>query len=53
MPFLSQKQRAWMHKNLPKIAKRWEKETPPGELPIRVSKNKPTKMRLRKQRKRK
>ena len=26
MPFKSQAQRAWMHKNKPEIAKRWEKD---------------------------
>ena len=26
MPFKSEAQRAYMHKNLPKIASRWEKE---------------------------
>ena len=27
MPFKSKKQRAWMHKNKPAMAKRWEKES--------------------------
>jgi|TARA_R100001443_G_C3348518_1_gene176271 hypothetical protein len=28
MPFVSKAQRAWMYANNPKMAKRWEKETP-------------------------
>ena len=37
MPFKSQKQRAWMYKNKPKMAKKWEKETPKGgKLPTKV-----------------
>ena len=37
MPFKSEAQRRWMHKNLPKIAKRWEKEYPSKErLPTKV-----------------
>lgn len=36
MPFKSQKQRAWMHTNKPKMAKRWEKEIPKGKLPMKV-----------------
>lgn len=38
MPFKSQKQRAWMHANKPKMAKKWEKETPKGKLPKKVKK---------------
>ena len=30
MPFKSEKQRRYMHANLPKIAKRWEKEYKDG-----------------------
>ena len=39
MPFKSKKQRAWMHKNKPEIAKRWEKEYPLGKtkLPGRLT----------------
>ena len=40
MPFKSKKQRAWMHANKPKMAKKWEKETPKGaKLPKKVKKN--------------
>ncbi len=38
MPFKSAKQRAWMYKNKPEMAKKWEKETPKGKkLPKKVS----------------
>ena len=30
MPFKSKKQKAWMHANKPKMAKRWEKEYQKG-----------------------
>lgn len=33
MPFKSKAQRRFMHAKHPAIAKRWEKETPPGKLP--------------------
>ena len=36
MPFRSQAQRAYMHKNLPEIAEKWEKETISGTLPKRI-----------------
>jgi len=36
MPFKSQAQRAYMYKNLPEIAERWEKETTSGTLPKRI-----------------
>ena len=37
MPFKSKKQRAWMHKNKPKMAKKWEKKTSKGaKLPRKV-----------------
>ena len=36
MPFRSQAQRAYMYKNLPEIAERWEKETTSGTLPKRI-----------------
>jgi hypothetical protein len=26
MPYKSKKQRAWMHKNKPKLAKKWDKK---------------------------
>ena len=50
MPFKSQKQRAWMYQNLPKVAQQWEKETK-GPLPNRAPKK--TKMRLKRNPKRK
>lgn len=37
MPFKSKAQRKWMHANHPEMAKRWEKETPKGKLPQKVS----------------
>ena len=39
VPFKSEKQRKYMHANLPKIAKRWEKEYKKGGrvLPTRVA----------------
>jgi hypothetical protein len=41
MPFVSEKQRAFMYSQHPDIAKRWEKETPKGKkLPKRKSKTK-------------
>lgn len=37
MPFVSQAQRRWMHKNKPAMADRWEQETPKGKkLPKKV-----------------
>jgi len=42
MPFLSQAQRAFMYKNHPEIAKRWEKETPKKKLPKHIIKKKKT-----------
>lgn len=39
MPMKSQAQRAWMWKNKPVMAKRWEAETPKGKkLPKRAKK---------------
>tara|TARA_R100000664_G_C2743845_1_gene131968 strand:+ start:921 stop:1052 length:132 start_codon:yes stop_codon:yes gene_type:complete len=41
MPFVSKAQRAWMYKNKPEMAKRWEKETPKHvlkRLPKRLTK---------------
>ena len=38
MPFKSEAQRRMMHAEHPEIAKRWEKETPPGKLPEKVKK---------------
>ena len=50
MPFKSKKQRAWMHKNKPAMAKKWERETPKGaKLPRKVkSKAKKKKPKRRK-----
>ena len=36
MPYKSKAQRAWMHKNLPEVAKRWDKAYPTASLPTRV-----------------
>jgi|TARA_R110000751_G_scaffold100510_3_gene194423 hypothetical protein len=36
MPFRSQAQKEYMHKNLPEIAARWEKETISDNLPKRL-----------------
>jgi len=37
MPFKSQSQKGWMYSNLPKLAKKWRKETPKGmSLPQKV-----------------
>lgn len=33
MPFVSDNQRKWMYANEPAMARRFEKETPPGKLP--------------------
>ncbi len=42
MPYKSQAQRAYMHANHPKIAKRWDKEFPnQGKLPEHTKKKKP------------
>jgi len=38
-PFSSQAQRAYMHIHHPKIAARWEKETPKGKLPKHIRKS--------------
>jgi len=49
MPFKSKAQRAWMYKNLPLIAEKWEKETSKYTiLPKKVAKNKskPKKKRI-------
>tara|TARA_R110000796_G_scaffold13072_3_gene42746 strand:+ start:2411 stop:2590 length:180 start_codon:yes stop_codon:yes gene_type:complete len=41
MPFKSKAQRAWMYKNNPKLAEKWEKETSKdSSLPDRVKKKK-------------
>lgn len=38
MPFKSESQRKWMYANEPKMAARWEKETPKGKkLPTKVA----------------
>ena len=54
MPFKSERQREYMHKNHPEIAKRWEEETPKGKLPERVkpkAKNKSEHKRIENQKK--
>lgn len=38
MPFKSESQRKWMYANEPKMATKWEKETPEGKLPKKVKK---------------
>lgn len=40
MPFKSDAQRRMMYATHPKIAARWSKETPKGDLPEKVSKTK-------------
>jgi len=41
MPFVSAKQRAFMHQNHPEIAAKWEAETPEGaDLPERAERPK-------------
>jgi len=37
MPFRSKAQRAYMYKNLPEIAEKWENETNSGTLPNRIN----------------
>src|SRR5258708_38769157 len=44
MAVKSQSQRAWMHIHHPKMAKRWERETPKGKLPKHVSEASPFKV---------
>lgn len=39
MPFKSEAQRKWMYATNPKMAERWEKETPKVVLPKKVKKN--------------
>ena len=36
MPFKSESQKKWMYANKPKMAKRWQKETPKKKLPTRT-----------------
>lgn len=44
MPFRSQKQRNYMWKNKPAIAKEWEEHTPKGKkLPTKVKRKAPAK----------
>jgi len=38
MPLKSQAQRKWMWATHPRMASQWEKETPKGDLPEKVSK---------------
>jgi hypothetical protein len=55
MPFQSQAQRAYMHKNLPEIAAKWEKEYDSEKpLPKRIhpKKNKPSILSQRRRRRR-
>lgn len=41
MPFKSQAQRKYLYANKPKMAEKWQKETPKGKkLPKRVTKKK-------------
>lgn len=42
MPFKSQAQRSWMYANHPRMAKRWQSETPAKPLPQHVPKKKTT-----------
>ena len=35
MPFASEKQRRWMHKNKPKMAKKWEKKKVRSFAPVK------------------
>lgn len=37
MPFKSEAQRKYMHKNLPEIAQRWEREYGREKLPVRIT----------------
>ena len=43
MPFKSDAQRAWMYSRLPKLAEKWQAETPKKDLPPRVQKRPPPK----------
>ena len=36
MPFKSESQRKWMYANKPKMAKRWQTETPKKKLPTKT-----------------
>lgn len=41
MPYKSKVQRSWMHANKPKMAAKWDKETPKGKkLPAKKRKKK-------------
>lgn len=40
MPFKSKSQKKWMYANKPKMAKKWQKETPKTKLPKKVKKRK-------------
>lgn len=44
MPFKSQQQRRFMYSQHPDIARRWERETPPGKLPRKKECNDPIAM---------
>ena len=39
MPFQSKAQRKWMYANKPKMASKWQKETPKNNLPERKKTN--------------
>lgn len=39
-PFRSSQQRKWIYANKPKMAKKWEKETPKRKLPKRLKRKK-------------
>jgi len=50
MPFKSEAQRRYMHRNLPEIAARWEAEYDNSELPKRIKPK--TKLREKRRRRR-
>ena len=52
MPFRSQAQRAYMYKNLPEIAEKWENETNSVNLPERIKPKQPKKSLLTQRRRR-
>ncbi len=43
MPFKSEAQRKWMHKNKPEMAKLWEEHTSKSKLPKKAPKKIPKK----------
>jgi hypothetical protein len=52
MPFRSKAQRAYMYKNLPEIAEKWENETNSVNLPERIKPKQPKKSLLTQRRRR-